>query len=227
MKTNSEIRAVAREELKGNWTNPVLATLIYVAIISGISTITNTGTILNYPSVKFSLMGGLLNFFVQIPLALAFAVALLLFIRGDKQNVINNMFKIFANYGRTLSVSLLTAIFTFLWTLLLIIPGIIKGYAYAMTYYIAQDNPELGADECINKSMALMNGHKMDLFLLDLSFIGWLLLSVLSCGIGLLWVMPYIQTSHAIFYQELITMNGEDIPTNEEYVSKDDEPIAQ
>lgn len=213
MKTNSEIRAVAREELKGNWTNPVLATLIYVAIVGAISII--------------PLAGGIINLFVEIPFGLAFAVALLLFIRGDKQNVINNMFKIFANYGRTLSVSLLTAIFTFLWTLLLIIPGIIKGYAYAMTYYIAQDNPELGADECINKSIALMNGHKMDLFLLDLSFIGWLLLGVLSCGIGLLWVIPYMQTSRAIFYQELIAMNGEDITAGAEDIPTNEEPIAQ
>ncbi len=206
MKTNSEIRAVAREELKGNWTNPVLATLIYVAICVAISII--------------PLAGRIINLFVEIPFGLAFVVALLLFIRGDKQNVINNMFKIFANYGRTLSVSLLTAIFTLLWTLLLIIPGIIKSYAYAMTYYISQDNPELGADECINKSITLMNGHKMDLFLLDLSFIGWLLLGVLSCGIGLLWVIPYMQTSRAIFYEELVTNSTETIDIAEATINE-------
>ena len=130
------------------------------------------------------------------------------------------MFKIFANYGRTFTVALLTNIFTLLWTLLLIIPGIIKGYSYAMTYYIAQDNPELGADECINKSITLMNGHKMDLFLLDLSFIGWLLLGVLSCGIGLLWVIPYMQTSRAIFYEELVTNSTETIDIAEATINE-------
>ena len=89
------------------------------------------------------------------------------------------------------------------WFLLFIIPGIIKAYAYAMTYYISYDNPELSAEECINRSMKMMYGHKLDLFLLDLSFIGWILLSILTLGVGMLWVTPYMYTSRAKFYEEL------------------------
>ena len=113
------------------------------------------------------------------------------------------MFDCFNNYGRALSVSLLQAIYLILWTLLLIVPGIIKAYSYSQTFFIALDKPELGAEECINESMRMMNGYKMKLFLLDLSFIGWWLLSILSLGIGFLWLLPYIYTSRSHFYEEL------------------------
>lgn len=72
-----------------------------------------------------------------------------------------------------------------------------------MTYYIALDNPELGANECIERSMKMMKGHKGKLFLLDLSFIGWILLALLTLGIGLLWVNPYMKTARSHFYEEL------------------------
>lgn len=100
----------------------------------------------------------------------------------------------------------MTSIFTFLWTLLLIIPGIIKSYSYAMTPYIVKDmvasGKQVGATDGINASRELMNGHKMDLFVFDLSFIGWFLLGGISV-IGMLWVVPYYQTAKANFYREL------------------------
>ena len=94
-------------------------------------------------------------------------------------------------------------IFIFLWTLLLIVPGIIMSYAYAMTPYIMKDNPEMGAMECIKKSKAMMNGYKWKLFLLDLGFIGWILLACITFGIYGLWLTPWMQTSRAKFYEEL------------------------
>ena len=189
MKINSEIRAAAREELHENWTNPVLATLIYFAISGIVSAI--------------PIVGGLVNLLVVVPISFGFSIAFLLFIRGQKDNVIENMFGELKNYGRALGVPLLTTVFTFLWALLLIIPGIIKAYSYAMANFIAKDHPELGAYDCIKESMKVMDGHKWDLFLLDLSFIGWALLCILTLGIGFLWLQPYIMTSHAIFYKEL------------------------
>jgi len=72
-----------------------------------------------------------------------------------------------------------------------------------MTYYIANDCPELSANECIDKSIEMMRGHKMDLFLLDLSFIGWIILCLLSCGIGFLWLIPYECTARADFYNKI------------------------
>ena len=97
----------------------------------------------------------------------------------------------------------LMGIFVFLWTLLLVIPGIIKAFAYALVPYILADKPELSANEAINLSMKMMKGHKFDLFYLQLSFIGWAFVSVFTLGIGLLWLMPYMMTAQAAFYQDV------------------------
>ena len=98
---------------------------------------------------------------------------------------------------------LLMGIFVFLWTLLLIIPGIIKGFAYSLVPYILVDKPELSANEAINLSIKMMKGHKFDFFWLCLSFIGWILLAILTFGIGLFWLMPYMYTAYAAFYQDV------------------------
>ena len=86
---------------------------------------------------------------------------------------IGGLFDGFNDFGRIVGTKLLQAIYTFLWTLLLVIPGIIKNYSYAMTDFILKDQPELANNAAIEKSMAMMDGNKMKLFLLDLSFIGW------------------------------------------------------
>lgn len=204
MKINSEIRATALDELHGNWTSPVLATLIMLAINMTVSVLNNsTYDTINTFIITKSLIGFLLSLFVVLPLSFTYSVAFLQFIRGEKDNVIDNMFNGINNYGRVLGTALLRNIFTFLWALLFIIPGIIKHYSYGMTYYIAKDHPELSSDDCIEESMKMMDGHKLDLFVLDLSFIGWALLCILTLGIGFLWLNPYIETSHAIFYKEL------------------------
>ena len=98
-------------------------------------------------------------------------------------------------------------LYTFLWSLLFIIPGIVKSYSYAMTPYILLDRPELSATDAIKESEKMMNGHKMELFILDLSFIGWILLSMLTCGILVLYVEPYMMATKSAFYLEL---NGPD-----------------
>jgi uncharacterized membrane protein len=91
-----------------------------------------------------------------------------------------------------------------LWLLLLIIPGIIKSYSYCMAAYISINNEKLTAEECINLSMKLTNGYKMKLFLLDLSFFGWYLLSLLTLGIGLLWVVPYHFTAQIMVFEDIM-----------------------
>ena len=100
-------------------------------------------------------------------------------------------------------IPFLVGIYTVLWTLLLIIPGIIKAYSYAMAPYVFKDNPEISCDDAIKESMRLMDGHKLQLFLLDLSFIGWVILASLTLGIGFLWLVPYWQTTRVHFYEDL------------------------
>lgn len=104
------------------------------------------------------------------------------------------------NYMKIVQTMLLTKVFIFLWTLLLIIPGIIKSYAYRMVPYILADNPNIGVMEAINLSNEMTKGHKFDIFVLDLSFIGWYLLGSLALGIGVLFVMPYENATNAELY---------------------------
>ena len=94
-------------------------------------------------------------------------------------------------------------VFTFLWSLLFVIPGIIKAFSYSMAYYVKIDHPEYDWNACIKESMRIMDGHKMELFVLMLSFIGWTIVGLCACGIGLLWVEPYIETAYANFYNSI------------------------
>ena len=98
---------------------------------------------------------------------------------------------------------LLQSLYVLLWSLLLIIPGIIAGYSYAMTEYILAEHPELTAGEAIDCSKQMMSGNRWRLFCMQFSFIGWNLLSALTLGIGSLWVRPYQQAATAAFYREI------------------------
>jgi uncharacterized membrane protein len=103
-------------------------------------------------------------------------------------------------YLGVLVTMLLRSIYTFLWTLLLIIPGIVKSYAYRMVPYILADNPSIGHNRAIQLSSEMTHGEKMDMFILDLSFIGWYLLGALALGIGILFVNPYADATNAELY---------------------------
>lgn len=198
MITRDELKNEALATLRGKWTQPVLAALIVMLV----SAFTQGGN--QTKSAVFVTLGFLVALLVACNLQFGFEVAMLRFRRGREDSV-NEMlaagFK--EDYGRVLGISLLRAVFICLWSLLLIVPGIIKAYAYSMTAYIAEDNPELGPKECLDQSQAMMQGHKMDLFILDLSYIGWILLGFVSFGIGFLWISPWMEMAHIRFYEEL------------------------
>ena len=107
--------------------------------------------------------------------------------------------------GRNIVTGLLVYLFTALWSLLFIIPGIVKYYSYSMSFYVSLDHPEYSSMECIKESERLMQGKKMELFCLDLSFIGWHILGALCFGIGTLWSYTYREQAFAQFYQDLVT----------------------
>lgn len=119
---------------------------------------------------------------------------------GKKIELIIEGFK--KSFVNSLVAMLLVGIFTFLWTLLFIIPGIVKSLAYAMTPYIIASDPSIDAMKAIDKSQEMMKGHKMELFLLYLSFLGWFILAAITV-VGLIFLVPYIQTTVANFYIEL------------------------
>lgn len=111
------------------------------------------------------------------------------------------------NYLNIVKVMFLQNLFIFLWSLLLIIPGIIKSYQYAMVPYILADNPALDYVTVLNRSKSMMEGHKFELFVLGLSFIGWRLLGIMLCCIGIIFVLPYQNATFTEFYEELKTKN--------------------
>ncbi len=105
-----------------------------------------------------------------------------------------------ANYGHIIGAMFLRGLFTFLWSLLFIIPGIIKFYSYRMVPYILADNPNIGASRAIKLSRDMTYGHKWNIFVLDLSFIGWYILGAICLGIGTLFVNPYAYATDAELY---------------------------
>lgn len=189
LKLNSELRAVSRTTLSGNWMMAALATLVYLLIAGGFSSIPVAGSVL--------------AIIITYPLAYGFAILFLDLFREGKPIDIGKLFDGFKDFGRVWGTLILVAIYTILWTCLLIIPGIVKSYSYALTPFILKDEPELKYNAAIEKSMRMMDGYKMKLFLLDLSFIGWMILSILTLGIGLLFLQPYMNTARAAFYEDL------------------------
>ena len=116
---------------------------------------------------------------------------------------LRDLFSQFDRLGQGFAQKFLRGLYTFLWGLLFVIPGIVKSYAYAMTPFIMAENPQMSVSEAIAASQQLMEGHKGELFTLDLTFIGWDILAALSCNIGYLALNPYKNAAHAAFYKDL------------------------
>lgn len=198
MKALSDYRAEARAALKGNWAYAALFSFVAFLISGVLSGISggNTDGEFSYGVFGVSIIATILI----LPLEWSFAIAMLRLLRGEELQIE----MLFDGYTkkRVWFTMILANVYVFLWTLLFIIPGIIKIYSYTMSQYLIKDNEELSAEDAIKESMKIMNGRKMDLFLLDLTFIGWIFLGILTLGIGLLWVRPYWQTARAAFYED-------------------------
>ncbi len=108
------------------------------------------------------------------------------------------------DYGGNVLMMFLISLYTALWSMLFVVPGIVKGYSYSLAMYIKSENPNIPASKAIELSTRMTNGHKMDLFVLDMSFIGWAILSAFTLNIlGILYVIPYQYASKAFAYEEI------------------------
>ena len=185
---NAEIMATAREMLEGRWG----LAIGFVVILWGCSMVIS--------SLPF--IGGLASMLISGALQLSSAVFFLTLVR--RGNVSLDMLLIgFKNFGNALATYLLMNIFILLWMLLLIIPGIIASLAYAQSFFILAENPNMGPIEAIRCSKEMMIGHKWKLFCLGLRFIGWILLCILTLGIGFIFLTPYMVSSLALFYDDV------------------------
>lgn len=191
----------AKEKIKGH----IIELIIPIVIASVLTTLTIGAKVtVNSDGSYQSTAGyniGIFFYFVQVGLAY-FMVNFI----NDQPHEIKDLFKFSSEYVRTFLTGLLSKIFIGLWTLLLIVPGIMKAYGYALIDLILINDKykDLGYMDLLKKSEEIMNGHKMDLFLLDLSFIGWHILSIFTCFILEVWVLPYHQTARYKFMDDLM-----------------------
>ena len=198
MRTNQELKNAALAALKCKWTPAVLCALVYSAIVCGPTLLNATESwVAMFISYAFSIC-------VALPLGVGiYSAYRSLLVSGDAKVTENVVRDAFGNWGHNVAGMLLMTIYIVGWTLLLIVPGIIKSLSYALTPFILVDNPELSADGAIVLSMKMMDGHKLDFFILCLSFIGWGLLCILTLGIGFFWLIPYQYTAVAAFYEDV------------------------
>ena len=197
MKTNQEYKNAALSALKGSWPQAVVATFILLLLFSlSDSAEYVPGTTIVIVSSVISLLA--------LPVMVGYVNAFSNLYYCSDRALLNNMSSItFKGYFRSLAAMFLMSLVVGLLTLLLIIPGVIASMAFYLTPYILKDNQELSILDTVRLSRKMMHGHKMQLFCLQLSFIGWGLLNLLTLGIGTLWLLPYMTTTMAAFYQDL------------------------
>ena len=185
---NVVLMRMARESLKDRWGLAIGAYLLYLVVAVALQMVPFAGAI-----------AGLI---IAGPLAVGMATFAIRIARNEEARI-EQMFEGFNNFGTALAAYLLMLVFILLWTLLLIIPGIIAALSYSMTFYILADDPTTDPMHAIDQSKAMMDGHKWKLFCLMLRFLGWGLLCILTLGIGLLWLVPWMYVTMAKFYDDV------------------------
>jgi uncharacterized membrane protein len=189
MKTENRIlMQQAREALLGKWALAIQATVIYILAIGVIHVIPILGTI-----VSIVITG---------PLAVGMAIFSLSISRNQETSV-SQLFNGFSKFALAFGAYILMIVFTILWMLLLIVPGIIAAISYSQTFFIIAEDDSIDAMTAIDRSKAMMQGYKWKYFCLCWRFFGWFILSCLTCGIGFLWLIPYVMVSFAKFYEDI------------------------
>ena len=190
--SNHELRAKARATLgegifNNEWLYAMLISLC-VAVINGALSVTGIGSFI----ISGIISCAMANYFIGRVRGEVSHDGFSALLRGAQKDIAGSMI-----------TGILHTVFILLWSLLFIVPGIVKGCSYALTFYIKNDRPELSATEAITESRRMMDGFKMKYFLLQLSFIGWLIVGILCLGIGTFWVQAYIEAANAHFYEEV------------------------
>ena len=225
-----DFRQIARDSLKGNWLVAVaagfIATLLGGNLIGGSTFSIDIGEEIELSAEQFMREIALSPAIVNLLMGVIGAVAAFLAVYSIARMIIggtvalgyakfnlnlvnrNNpkiedVFSQFKNFGKGFIMNFLRGLYTTLWTLLFIIPGVIASYSYAMTPYILYENPDMTANQAIKASKELMKGNKWRLFCLEFSFIGWSFLCVFTLGIGYFFLHPYTEAAGAAFYREI------------------------
>lgn len=216
-----QAKQAARNLMRTARVSPYQIGLIYVIIVFALSAFEQTMLqlfgipyYLSYSYYSTVLMPSPINWFItilvwliSIVLAAGFATYCLAIRRG-KEMPLSTLFDGFSIAGKVILLEIVAGIFIFLWSLLLIIPGIIATYRYRFALYNLLENPDLGILEAINLSKEQTYGYKWQLFVLDLSFLGWLILDVFTMGFLGIWLIPYITLTDIAFYDTICAEKG-------------------
>lgn len=201
MRTLSEIRATGRADLSGRWVEAAMLTFVFYIIVGAFAGVCGWPLNLRAPGSGSALS------LVLLPMGWSYFVIFLSNHRREDNDpfAIGHLFDGYRNgqFLRIFTTTLLVDIYTILWSLLLIVPGIIKSLSYSMTSFILRDRSDLRDNAAIELSMDMMKGHKLELFWLYLSFIGWFILCCFTLGIGFFWLVPYTSASLAAFYEDV------------------------
>ncbi len=186
--TRVELKSVAKEQIKGKIGILFVMMLIIGALGVACSSVPVIGTV-----------GAL----IITPVFEVSICMVYLKLTKNEEIKVEDIFNGFKITGKIVWTYIARYILVFVWSLLLVIPGIIKAFSYAMIPYIITENPELTTDEVLNKSKEIMDGHKFDLFVLQLSFFWWYMLVGITFGIASIYVIPYISATTANFYNSI------------------------
>lgn len=194
----SELKELAKNQIKGN-----VGRYFFISIALGLL-------------IALSIMVPF-GAFIFAPILTMGLVYICFDMRAGKKAEVSTLFAPFGDGCRVWFASFLTGLFIFLWSLLLIIPGIIAAFRYALTFYILYENKELTARESITLSKEMMKGHKADYFVLILSFIPWFLLGIITLGFAFIYIEPYMQMTFLNFYDKVKEeyYNNNSIPAEE------------
>lgn len=220
----SDIRYSARHALSGMWGISILvgflASLLGAGFFGSTSSISirssdlqkyfhNNRALLSVLLMLGSASGflAIVQFIIGGTVKLGYCRFLLKQHDGDHPEL-SDLFSQFDRFGDGFCLALLQTILIALWSLLFVIPGIVASYKYAMAQFIMVENPNMRASEALQASKTMMYGHKMELFILHLSFFGWMILCSLTFGIGNLWLNPYMNAANAAFYREISSGSG-------------------
>ena len=217
--TSSDYRRVARENLKWNYWQSVLVSLVAM-LLGGLIAGTSVFTV-NLDAEEINQLPRFLVRYLAVWGSISGILSLVRFIIGGTIQLgysryllnqynhahldIHELFSQFHRFKDGFLQNFLRGLYVALWTLLFIIPGIVKTYAYAMTPFIMAENPDISANDAITASKELMDGHKWELFVLSLTFLGWNLLAALTLNIGHIFVNPYVEAAFAAFYKNIST----------------------
>lgn len=236
MKTTfKQIRRESVRETFQHWDTLAMASFL-IAMLNFIGGVLEPPMSINGLSLGFflgmmglyTLIGILYSVIIVWPISYGYEQMFLLYTRNRSIDVIRPLFCGFQDMRRSIVITFLHDLYIFGSALLLIVPGIVRFYSYRMTFFIALDHPGWVANRCLHESRIMMRGHKWELFKLDFTFIGWILLTILTCGIGLFWLSPMMGIATAKFYEELRHRQMGEMSEEEEAASDtDDVPNAE